>query len=165
MDNILGAEKFITEEWILEKYNLYKNMLFQIAFSYVGNKYDCEDIIQEAFIKLCYHAPKFEDEEHEKRWLIRVSINLCKNQLRSFWNRKKVSMDGLDEYFSYGDEIEIMSDIISLPDKYKCVILLHYISGYKITEISEILNITESAVKMRLKRAREKLKVEMEGLL
>lgn len=165
MDNILGAEKFITEEWILEKYNLYKNMLFQIAFSYVGNKYDCEDIIQEAFIKLCYHTPKFEDEEHEKRWLIRVSINLCKNHLRSFWNRKKVSMDGLDEYFSQDEDVEIMSDIISLPDKYKSVILLHYISGYKITEISEILNITESAVKMRLKRAREKLKVEMEGLL
>ena len=165
MENILRADKFISEEWILEKYNLYKNMLFQIAFSYLGNKHDCEDVIHDVFIKLCYYAPQFKDEEHEKSWIIRVTINLCKNYMKSFWNRKKVAIDGLEEYFSYDEEIEIMSDIINLPDKYKSVILLHYISGYKISEISEILEITESAVKMRLKRAKEKLKVELEGLV
>lgn len=58
-----------------------------------------------------------------------------------------------------------MSDIVALPEKYKTVILLHYICGYKIAEISEILNVTESAVKMRLKRGREKLKIELEGLI
>ncbi|NLP17424.1 MAG: RNA polymerase sigma factor [Clostridiales bacterium] len=165
MENILRAEKFISEEWILEKYDLYKNMLFQIAFSYLGNKYDCEDVIQEAFIKLCYHSPEFDNNEHEKRWLIRVTINLCINNLRSFWNRKKVSIDGLEEYFSSDEEIGIMSDIINLPEKYKTVILLHYISGYRISEISEIMNLSESAVKMRLKRGREKLKIELEGLI
>ncbi|NLJ96455.1 MAG: RNA polymerase sigma factor [Clostridiales bacterium] len=165
MENILSAEKFISEEWILYKYNLYKNMLFQITFSYLGNKYDCEDVLQEAFIKLCYHAPEFLDEEHEKRWLIRVTINLCKNHLKSFWNRKKISINGLEEYFTTEEEIEIMSDIIALPEKYKSAILLHYISGYKIAEIAEILNITESAVKMRLKREREKLKIELDGLV
>lgn len=165
MENILGAVKFISEEWILNKYDMYKNMLFQIAFSYLGNKYDCEDVIQEAFIRLCYQAPEFEDEENEKRWVIRITINLCKNHLRSFWNRKKVSLDGLEEYFGQDEEVEIMSDIIGLPDKYKSVILLHYISGYKIAEISEILSITESAVKMRLKRAKEKLKIELEELI
>lgn len=165
MENILYAEKCISEQWILEKYNLYKNMLFRIAFSYLGNKYDCEDVIQEAFIRLCYHAPEFADEENEKRWIIRVTINLCKNHLRSFWNRKKLSIDGLEEYFGQDEEIEIMSDIICLPEKYKSVILLYYISGYKIAEISQILNVTESAVKMRLKRGREKLKIELEGLI
>lgn len=165
MENILSAEKFISEEWILDKYNLYKNMLFQITFSYLGNKYDCEDVLQEAFIKLCYHAPEFSDEEHEKRWIIRVTINLCKNHLRNFWNRKKVSINGLEEYFTTEEEIEIMSDIITLPEKYKSTILLHYISGYKIAEIAEILKISESAVKMRLKRGREKLKIELDGLV
>ena len=140
-------------------------MLFQITFSYLGNKYDCEDVLQEAFIKLCYHASEFLDEEHEKRWLIRVTINLCKNHLKSFWNRKKISINGLEEYFTTEEEIEIMSDIIALPEKYKSAILLHYISGYKIAEIAEILNITESAVKMRLKRGREKLKIELDGLV
>lgn len=165
MDNILRAENFISEDWILDKYDSYKNMLFQIAFSYLGNKYDCEDVIQEAFIKLCYHAPEFTDEEHEKRWIIRVTINLCKNHLRNFWNRKKVSINGLEEYFTTEEDMEIMSDIIRLPEKYKSAILLHYISGYKVAEISEMLNISESGVKMRLKRGREKLRIELEGLL
>jgi RNA polymerase sigma-70 factor (ECF subfamily) len=71
----------------------------------------------------------------------------------------------LEEYFSSDEEIGIMSDIINLPEKYKTVILLHYISGYRISEISEIMNLSESAVKMRLKRGREKLKIELEGLI
>ncbi len=70
MEYVQYCEQWISEEEILEKYNLYKNLLFQIAFSYLGNKYDCEDVIQEAFIKLFYHAPEFEHDENEKRWLI-----------------------------------------------------------------------------------------------
>lgn len=162
MDNVEYANSWISEEWILEKFNQYKNMLFQISFSYLGNKHDCEDIIQEVFIKLCYSAPKFDDEEHEKRWLIRITINLCKNQLKSFWNRMKVPIDGLEDFFSMEEEKEIISDIIRLPIKYKNVILLHYISGYKVSEISEILKLSVSAVKMRLKRGRELLKIDLE---
>lgn len=165
MDNVSQCERWISEEWILDKYNEYKNMLFQISISYLGNKDDCEDIIQEAFIRLCYHAPKFENDVSEKRWLIRVTINLCKNQVKSFWNRMKVPIDGLEEYFTQDEDIKIMSDIIALPVKYKTTILLHYIVGYKISEISEILNLSESAVKMRLKRGRELLRIELEGLL
>lgn len=66
MENVLYTEKSISEQWIIEKYDSYKNMLFQIAFSYLGNKYDCEDVIQEAFIRPCYQAPEFADEEKEK---------------------------------------------------------------------------------------------------
>lgn len=165
MDNIQWGEQWISDEWILEKYNLYKNMMFQIAISYLGNKYDCEDVIQEAFIRLCYHAPKFEHDENEKRWLIRITINLCKNHIKSFWNRMKVPIDGLEEYFAKDEEKEIMSDIIRLPVKYKTTILLHYIAGYKISEISEILNLSESAVKMRLKRGRELLRSELEDVI
>jgi len=164
MENVQCAEQWISEEWILEKYSLYKNILFQIAISYLGNKYDCEDVIQEVFIRLCYHAPEFEHDENEKRWLIRITINLCKNHVKSFWNRMKVPIDGLEEYFSQDEDKEIMSDIIRLPAKYKTTILLHYIVGYKISEISEILSLTESAVKMRLKRGRELLRVELEDV-
>ena len=164
MDNLQCSEQWIAEEYILEKYDLYKNMLFQIALSYLGNKYDCEDILQEAFIKLCYHAPEFINDEHEKRWLIRITINLCKNHRKSFWNRMKVPMEGLEEHFSKEEELEIMSDIIRLPAKYKTVILLHYIAGYKVSEISEILKLSESGVKMRLKRGREQLRVELEDV-
>jgi RNA polymerase sigma-70 factor (ECF subfamily) len=162
MDTVQCNEQWTAEGLIMQKYDKYKNMLFQITMSYLGNKYDCEDVIQEAFIRLCYYAPEFEDDENEKRWLIRITINLCKNHVKSFWNRMKVPIEGLDEYYSQENEKEIMSDIIHLPIKYKSIILLHYIEGYKISEISKILNLSESAVKMRLKRGRERLKIEME---
>lgn len=162
MDTVSCTEQWTSEGMILQKYDKYKNMIFQIAFSYLGNKYDCEDVIQEVFIRLCYDAPEFEQDENEKRWLIRITINLCKNHVKSFWNRMKVPIEGLDEYYSQDKEKEVMSDIIRLPVKYKSIIILHYIAGYKIFEISEILNLSESAVKMRLKRGRELLKIEME---
>ena len=74
----------------------------------------------------------------------------------------KVPIDGLEDFFSMEEEKEIISDIIRLPIKYKNVILLHYISGYKVSEISEILKLSVSAVKMRLKRGRELLKIDLE---
>lgn len=162
MDTLQCNEQWTTEGLILQKYDKYKNMLFQITMSYLGNKYDCEDVIQEAFIRLCYYAPDFEEDENEKRWLIRITINMCKNHVKSFWNRMKVPIEGLEEYYSQENEKEIMTDIIRLPIKYKSIILLHYIEGYKISEISKILNLSESAVKMRLKRGRALLKIEME---
>jgi RNA polymerase sigma factor (sigma-70 family) len=163
MDTIHYSEEWISKEWILEKYQLYKTMLFRIAFSYLGNKQDCEDVLQEAFIKLCYHSPEFSTEEDEKRWMIRVTINLCKNHLRSFWNRNKIDLTELEEYATKSEDTELLMDILRLPVKYKTVIQLFYFAGYKISEISSIMNISESAVKMRLKRGRELLKIELEG--
>lgn len=162
MDNVQCTDQWITKEWILDRYDLYKTMLFRISFSYLGNKEDCEDILQEAFIKLCYHAPDFQSAEDEKRWLIRVTVNLCKNHLRNYWNRHKVNLENLEEYADQPEDLELLSDILRLPDKYKRIIQLHYFAGYKVSEISNILNISESAVKMRLKRGRERLKIEME---
>jgi len=162
MNSLHSDDRWLSDNLILEKYNRYKTMLFQIAFSYLGNKHDCEDVLQEAFIKLYYQAPDFEDSEDEKRWLIRVTINLCKNHLKSFWHRKRISIEGLDEYAYTQEEKAVMSEIIRLPEKYKLVIQLYYIVGYKISEIAEIINLTESAVKMRLKRARELLRVELD---
>mgnify|MGYP000126448429 FL=1 len=78
------TDRWISKEQVVEKYERYKNMLFNIAYSYLGNKHDCEDVLQEAFIKLCYYAPEFETEENEKRWIIRITINLCKNHVKSY---------------------------------------------------------------------------------
>jgi RNA polymerase sigma-70 factor (ECF subfamily) len=156
------TDQWISKEDVIEKYNKYKNMLFNIAYSYLGNKYDCEDILQEAFIKLCYHAPEFEAEENEKRWIIRITINLCKNQIKSYWNKKKVPIEDLDELSYHEDIKKVMTEIAQLPEKYKSSILLYYIVGYRVSEIADILHISESAVKMRLKRGRDLLKIEME---
>lgn len=162
MDNVNYVEQEISIEWIQERYALYKNMVFKIAFSYLGNKSDCEDILQEAFIKLCYSAPDFPTEEDEERWLIRVTINLCKNHLKSFWVRNKINIEDIMEYTKEEESLEIIKDVLNLPKKYKEVIQLYYFAGYKIIEISDFLKISTSAVKMRLKRGRDLLKIEME---
>lgn len=161
MENIQCTDQFITREWIIEKYEQYKTMLFRISFSYLGNKTDCEDILQEVFIRLCYHAPDFNTKDDEKRWIIRVTINLCKNHLKCFWNRHKAYLEEADDYTVEQKE-NILSDILRLPEKYKTVILLYYFSGYQVQEISGFLRISEGAVKMRLKRGRDLLKIELE---
>ena len=162
MREILCNDVWEMEDEIVKKYNRYKTLIYQLAIFYTGNVSDSEDIIQESLIRLCYHAPKFESEEDEKRWLVRVTINLCKNYRKSFWNRNKVSMDELEHLFTKKEEVSIMSEIIQLPEKYKTVLLLHYIYGYKIKEISALIGISESAVKMRSQRGKERLKVILE---
>lgn len=164
MENIQCTDQWVSKEWILGRYDLYKTILFRIAYSYVGNRHDCEDILQEAFIRLCYKAPDFPSDEDEKRWIIRVTINLCKNHLRSFWYRNKVDIDQVEEFASEPEDKEILQEILKLPANYKIVIYLYYIEGYKVAEIARILKISESAVKMRLKRGREQLRLEMEGI-
>lgn len=163
MEGNRSTDQWVSKERILDKYEQYKTMLFRISFSYLGNKHDCEDVIQEAFIKLCYNAPGFPSDEDEKRWLIRVTINLCKNLLLSFWNRNRMNIDDMAELASEPMDVAVMQNILNLPSKYKMAIYLHYIEGYKISEITKILRIGESAVKMRLKRGRELLKLELEG--
>ena len=163
MDNVLYTDKLIPREWIIEKYQLYKDMLFRISYSYLGNKHDCEDILQEAFIKLCYHSPDFNSAEDEKRWIIRVTINLCKNHLKSSWHRRKTNLEEAAAC-SIEKNVDIFHEILRLPEKYKSVIQLYYFAGYKVLEIAEFLHISEGTVKMRLKRGRERLKIELEDV-
>lgn len=144
------------------KYQLYKNLLFRIAFTYVKNNEDTEDILQEVFYKLFYKAPIFENEEHEKRWLIRVTVNMCKNHLNLHWNKDKVDFENIDEWGMDQEEVQILTDVLALPPKIKVTVYLHYFEGYQCNEIAEILKVKESAVKMRLKKGRELLKMELE---
>lgn len=77
-------------------YHKYKNFLYKIAFTYVKNQQDAEDILQEVFTARLYKAPAFDSEEYEKRWLIRVTVNSAKNYLKSFWHKKTTSLDASD---------------------------------------------------------------------
>lgn len=145
-----------------EKYQRYKNLLFRIAFTYVKNREDAEDILQEVFYKLYFKSPEFESEEHEKRWMIRITVNHCKNHLKLYWNRNKVEMEDLEQWGMTKREVGILDEVLLLPNKIKAAMYLHYFEGYKCSEISEILQVKESAVKMRLKKGRELLKIELE---
>ena len=146
-------------------YEKYKNLLFRIAFTVVKNCEDAEDILQEVFVKRVYQAPNFESEEHEKRWLIRVTVNLCKNHVKSFWYRNKTHLEEIEsaEHWNLDSEEKLLlQEIMLLPEKNRVAIYLHYFEGYTCKEIAQMLGSRESTVKMRLKKARELLKLKME---
>ena len=147
--------------WEFEKkYFLHKDMVYRIAFTYMKNVQESEDILQEVFLKLYKRGKGFESEEHEKRWLIRVTTNLCKDKLALFWNKRRCEFEGLEQLADKEAERSVIQDIVSLPEKYRIAIYLHYVEGYQCKEIAEILGKSESAVKMRLKRGKEMLKNE-----
>jgi len=142
-----------------EQYDRYGATIYRLAMVYLGRHAEAEDVTQEAFLRLLYHAPAFLDGEHEKRWLLRVTVNLCKNQLKR--ERRTVALE--EDYAMPDPETFGVADaVIRLPDKYKAAIHLHYYEGYSVEEIANILKLSGSGVKMRLKRGRELLKLELE---
>ena len=146
------------------KYKEYGKMLYRIAFVLLGNTDDTEDILQEVFITFLYNSPEFKTKEHEKAWLIRITQNKCINFLKSS-SRKTLQIDELKlpTYSeNHEEKIDIVKNILSLPHKYKTAVILYYYNDYSVEEIAKILKISKSAVKMRLKRAREILKIELE---
>lgn len=145
------------------KYNDYGKMLFKIAFLYVGNSADAEDILQDVFIKYLSGRYSFKDSDHEKAWFIRVTQNKALDFLKRK-GRKNISLDDI-ENFTYeknDNSADILREILALPEKYKSSVILYYYNDYSVEEISKILKISKSAVKMRLKRSREILKTELE---
>lgn len=151
-----------------EVYEKHKNTVYRIGFTYLKNEADVADLMQEVFIRWLTNAPDFESEEHEKRWLIRVAVNLAKNQVKSFWRNRVTGMEEVQiaeecEGWRLNDtEKELYAEVMELPEKQKIAIYLHYFEGYTCREIAQILHCGESAVKMRLKKAREALKGRME---
>lgn len=162
MDSKMSTQEFE------EIYERYKTMLYRIAFTYLKNNQDVQDVLQEVFLKRFYHAPLFENDEHEKYWMIRITINMSRNVLKSFWRRNVGGMDELMEskdvlQWKFSEsERELFMQVMSLPDKQRTSIYLHYYEGYSCKEIAEILKCKESAVKMRLKKGREILKTNLE---
>ena len=136
------------------------NMLFKICLVILCKEQDAEDALQDTFIKYMLKAPTFSDSEHQKAWLIRVATNTCKDMRRFKLRHPTIDIDELSNYCTSEEDTDILEMVLRLPEKYKLVIHLHYIEGYDITNISEILNISVSAVKKRLQRGREKLKIE-----
>ena len=138
---------------------LYLDDIYKATLSCCKSKVDAEDAVQNAFLKLLNSDQTFTDDEHAKRWLIRVAVNECKSVWRSFGRKKVVSIEELDCEPSYDSDSgeELFSVLAKLPQNYRSVIHLYYYEGYTVSEVSEILNISETNVQTRLMRARKKL--------
>ncbi len=152
----------LTDEQFEIIVNKFSKTLFSIAFNYTRDRYHSEDIVQETFFKLYRTHKDFENEEHLKYWLIRVTINNSLDVIRK--KQKEMLID--DEYVNnFPDNTELDSDkgqifscILELKESYKTIIILHYYDNYSIKEIASILNISETNALTRLNRARVKLK-------
>ena len=136
----------------------YGNSLYRLCSVMTGNREDAQDAVQDCFLKYITKAPDFSDYEHEKAWLIRVASNICHDILRS---RKRTSFVSLDEIRNLGtseDNAQILGLLISLEEKYRIVMHLHYVEGYKTEELSALLGISSAAVRKRLQRGRDALR-------
>lgn len=130
------------------------------------NEYDTEDIFQNVFIKYILYEGEFESPQHEKAWFIRVTLNLCKDFLKSAFRKNTVSIDSLSENTPAEEDTEkreILAAVLSLPEKYKNAVYLHYFEGYTAGEIAKIIGKKENTVYTLLARAREKLKKILGG--
>lgn len=139
----------------------YADMIMRIAYQNVFNKTDAEDITQEVFIKLMKNIKKLKSKEHIKAWLIRVTINLSKDYNKNFWNTNTTGMEEDIKYFD-DESQDILRELSKLKPIYRNIIYLYYYQGYKIKEISEILQINQNTISTYLTRARNELKEILE---
>lgn len=152
----------ISAEQLEEAYDAYGAAVYRLAMVFLGRYADAEDVTQETFCRLLYRAPTFADENHRKRWLLHVAANLCRNQLKGFWRKRVTPLEDTVPAVA-PEEQNALNAVMSLPEQYKLPIHLYYYEGYSVAETAEILKLGQSAVKMRLKRGRELLKMELEG--
>ena len=135
-----------------ELYAQYADDVLRMAYFYLADKQKAEDVCQDVFIKL-YTRGENIAPGREKAWLLRVTVNHCKNHLASAWFRKRADLDegipALDNA-----ELEVVSAVAALPAKYRAVVHLYYFEGYSTKEIAEILHSRPNTVSSRLSRAR-----------
>ena len=142
---------------------LYYHSIFKIAFTFVKNKCDSEDIVQETFLEFLMNKHQFESEEHEKAWLIKVVINKSKDFLNSYWNKNTEVLSEKTSFEFTKEESDLFDVISSLDEKYKTVIYLYYYEKYTISEIVFIINSNSNNVCQLLKRGRSKIKRILEN--
>lgn len=141
----------------------YIDTVFRVALNYLRNPDDAEDITQTVFEKLLREKKPFENEEHIRAWLIRVTVNECKKLLRSPWRKAEPLEDYMTAVaFDNPAHSELYRAVMDLPKKYRMAIYLHYYEGYSTQEIGKILNIPKNTVCSHLKRGRELLKLELQ---
>lgn len=137
----------------------YGDMLYRLALTRLGNDADAQDVVQDVFEKYITSHPDFKDDNHEKAWFLRITVNRCHDLLRREKIRTYIPLDNATHIAD--DTQEGLKDLLSLmeqlPPIYKDMVILHSLEGFTVEESAQILNISLSAAKMRLLRAKETL--------
>ncbi|MBO5870584.1 MAG: sigma-70 family RNA polymerase sigma factor [Clostridia bacterium] len=149
-----------SEQEVRRAIERYSNTVNRICMTHLKNYHDTEDIFQTVFLKYALNSVEFENDEHEKAWIIRVTINACKDLLKSFFRNRTVPLDEiiLKTEDNSNENSEVLEAVLSLPQKYRTVVYLHYYEGYTAVEIAKMLNKNENTVYTHLTRAKKMLK-------
>ena len=148
------------EELFEQVYERYGPSLYRFCLVQMKHPADAEDILQEVFCKRLYQAPGFKSPEHERNWLFRVALNLCRDQWRRS-RRSELPLEAAAGVSLPPEELSLLDQVSNLPEKQRTVLHLHYYQGYGLQEIARLLGVTVPTVKMRLKRGREALRREL----
>jgi RNA polymerase sigma factor (sigma-70 family) len=141
----------------------YLDMVYRIALNYFRHPQDAEDAAQEAMLRLWRTDTNFEGEDHLRRFLVRVTLNVCRDFSRSPWRKRTVPLESCREpEFSTPERTELYRAVMDLPAKYRLPLYLYYFEGYAVAEVGQLLDLNPSTVQTRLARARAKLKQELE---
>lgn len=156
-----------TETEVNSAIERYSDMVLRLCMVNLKNNADAEDIFQTVFLKYTLSTIRFESEEHEKAWFIRVTVNACRDLLKSFFRSRTVAMEELTGYAPEVTEEQyaVMEAVWSLPKQYREVIYLHYYEGYTAPEIAGILHRNANTVYTHLNRGRELLKDALGGVM
>lgn len=154
-----------TEEEANRAVDRYSDMVRRICLLHLKNETDAEDIFQNVFLKYVLSSVVFESAEHEKAWLIRVTVNACKDHLRSFFRSRMVSLEDLTSQAAemQTEGREVLEAVLALPGKYRDAVYLHYYEGYTAPEIAQILGKKANTIYTLLSRAREMLRETLGG--
>lgn len=146
-------------EWVVQTYS---PMLLRVAYLYLRNREEAEDVTQDVLLRYWQKQPHFDSEEAQKSWLYKTAVNRCKDFLRSHWFRKRCD---LTQELSYlpEEESELLQCMMRLDAKFRIPLHLHYYEGYSLKEIGNILNIPTATVGSRLHRGKARLKELLGG--
>ena len=144
----------------------YSGMILRLCFTCSLGRADAQDICQNVFLKLLQSDRRFDSEGETRAFIIRITINECKDVLKSGWRRHSVPLDELIERevpFLPEENTGVLAAVQRLPVKYREAVYLYYYEGYNAEEIAAMVGAKPAAVRQRLARAREKLRKELEG--
>lgn len=144
---------------------LHADTVRRLCLIHLKNQADSEDVFQNVFLKYALSSAVFENEEHEKAWFIRVTINACRDLLRSFFRSRTVPLDDLIDLPAQAppDTREVLDAVLALPEKYRDPVYLHYYEGYAAPDIGRILHKNVNTVYSLLARAKKLLRESLGG--
>lgn len=141
-----------------------RDMVFRVAYTYLRDAADADDVIQDVFYKLLTSEKSFETDAHLRNWLVRVTVNECRSLFRRPWRR-------VEDIEAYANQLQMPSEghvhmftaVMRLPERYRVPLVLHYYGGFSTEKVAEMLGVPGATVRTRLARGRARLKTMLEG--